>query len=74
MVVAGVHEGKSEICARVGYYNLGVNLCTETPTSEQVREAVESVISNDSYAQNVERVSEEINSYDAHALLCAAHT
>jgi UDP:flavonoid glycosyltransferase YjiC (YdhE family) len=32
LVVAGVHEGKNEICARIGYFKLGINLKTETPT------------------------------------------
>ncbi|MES2851014.1 MAG: glycosyltransferase, partial [Bacteroidota bacterium] len=31
MVVAGVHEGKNEICARIGYFKYGINLKTETP-------------------------------------------
>ena len=30
MVVAGIHEGKNEICARVGFFKLGINLKTET--------------------------------------------
>lgn len=26
LVVAGVHEGKNEICARIGYFKYGINL------------------------------------------------
>ena len=44
MVVAGVHEGKNEICARVGYFKLGINLKTEKPTITQIKKAVEKVI------------------------------
>ena len=43
MVVAGVHEGKNEICARVGYFKLGINLKTEKPTVTQIKKAVEKV-------------------------------
>jgi UDP:flavonoid glycosyltransferase YjiC (YdhE family) len=31
LVVGGVHEGKNEINARVGYFKLGINLGTEKP-------------------------------------------
>ena len=35
MVVAGVHEGKNEIAARVGYFKLGINLNTEHQKLQQ---------------------------------------
>ena len=44
MVVAGVHEGKNEICARVGYFKLGINLETEKPTAAQIKKAVEKIL------------------------------
>jgi UDP:flavonoid glycosyltransferase YjiC (YdhE family) len=72
MVAAGVHEGKNEICARVGYFKLGVNLGTETPTVQQIREAVDSVLGDGSYTQNLDRVGKDISSYDAYAL-CVQH-
>ncbi|GAB3256876.1 glycosyltransferase [Larkinella harenae] len=68
MVVAGVHEGKSEIAARVGYFKLGVNLKTETPTTEQIRQSVENVLANSSYKRNVERLGEEFGQYNANQL------
>lgn len=37
MVVAGIHEGKNEICARVGYFKLGINLRTENPKPEKIK-------------------------------------
>jgi UDP:flavonoid glycosyltransferase YjiC (YdhE family) len=64
MVVAGVHEGKNEINARVGYFKLGVNLKTEKPTAEQLKRAVNEVISNPVYARNVKELSEEFSEYD----------
>ncbi|HEX8357337.1 MAG TPA: nucleotide disphospho-sugar-binding domain-containing protein, partial [Segetibacter sp.] len=65
MVVAGVHEGKNEICARVGYFKLGINLKTERPAPQQVRKAVEEIFSNADYKQNVTRLAKEFTEYDA---------
>ncbi|HEX8356991.1 MAG TPA: nucleotide disphospho-sugar-binding domain-containing protein, partial [Segetibacter sp.] len=63
MVTAGVHEGKIEICARVGYFNLGVNLKTERPTPDQIRKAVQQVIANEMYRRNVAALSQEFSRY-----------
>jgi UDP:flavonoid glycosyltransferase YjiC (YdhE family) len=63
MVTAGVHEGKNEICARVGYFNLGVNLKTERPTPDQIRKAVQQVIANEMYRRNVTALSQEFSRY-----------
>lgn len=64
MVVAGVHEGKLEINARVGYFKLGVNLKTEKPSVAQMRSAVEEVLEQPCYQENVTRLSKEFASYD----------
>jgi len=63
MVVAGIHEGKNEINARVGYFKLGINLKTETPSVPQLRKAVEEVIAKDEYTFNVNRLSAEFKQY-----------
>jgi UDP:flavonoid glycosyltransferase YjiC (YdhE family) len=68
MVVAGVHEGKIEINARVGYFKLGVNLKTETPKSAQVRKAVQTIFDDATFKQNVVRLAAEFESYDAKEL------
>lgn len=59
LVVAGVHEGKNEICARVGYFKLGVNLKTETPSPIQIRQAVDKVMEDTVYRKNVEALARE---------------
>ena len=63
MVVAGVHEGKNEISARIGYFKLGINLKTETPTPEQLRKSVETVMKDPSFRMNVKALSEEFRQY-----------
>ncbi len=63
LVVAGVHEGKNEICARVGYFNYGINLKTEVPGKMQLRTAVLEVINNKTYKRNVTRLANEFSQY-----------
>jgi MGT family glycosyltransferase len=72
MVVAGVHEGKNEINARIGYFKLGVNLGTEKPTPAQIKAAVEKVMADPSYRKNVKELSKEFSKYDPYAL-CALY-
>ena len=72
MVVAGVHEGKNEICARVGYFKLGINLATEKPTPVQIKNAVEKILANTMYRSNVEKLSKEFNRYNP-GELCARY-
>jgi MGT family glycosyltransferase len=68
MVVAGVHEGKNEICARVGYFKLGINLRTENPGPEKIKRAVQEVLDNPVYQKNVEKLSAEFSRYNPYRL------
>jgi UDP:flavonoid glycosyltransferase YjiC (YdhE family) len=68
MVVAGVHEGKNEICARVGYFELGINLKTEKPKPEQIRRAVDTILNDKKYTLNTAKLAEEFRLYDTCAL------
>lgn len=72
LVVAGVHEGKNEICARVGYFKLGVNLKTEKPSPRQLKTAVEKVLNQPVYRNNVNRLSDEFAAYSPDEL-CAMY-
>lgn len=64
LVVAGVHEGKNEINARIGYFKLGLNLKTEKPKPENLRKAVMQVISDPLYKENVAALKREFSHYD----------
>jgi MGT family glycosyltransferase len=68
MVVAGVHEGKNEICARIGYFKLGIKLKTEKPAADQIRTAVTRVITNSVYTDNVHKLAGEFRQYDPYEL------
>ena len=69
MVVGGVHEGKLEITARVGYFKLGIDLRTETPDVRQITTAVNKVLANPEYKHNVMTLAAEFNKYDTAQLL-----
>jgi MGT family glycosyltransferase len=69
LVVAGIHEGKNEINARVGYFKLGINLNTEYPKVEQMRHSVFEIMRNPMYKSRVTQLSEEFDQYDPR-LLC----
>jgi MGT family glycosyltransferase len=69
LLVAGVHEGKNEINARIGYFKLGINLKTETPKPVQIRCAVDDILANAFYRANVEKLKKELATYQP-AQLC----
>jgi UDP:flavonoid glycosyltransferase YjiC (YdhE family) len=69
MVVAGVHEGKNEINARIGYFKLGIDLKTEKPSPSQIRQSVETILQNRLYRRNVVQLASEFDDYDP-AWLC----
>ena len=68
LIVAGVHEGKNEINARVGYFNLGINLKTEWPKPGQIKKAVQEILGNPAYRENVVELAEEFGKYDPNRL------
>lgn len=68
LIVAGVHEGKNEICARVGYFKLGINLKTEKPSATQIKTAVEKLLADNTYKQNVEKLAREFSYFNPNEL------
>jgi len=68
MVAAGVHEGKNETCSRIGHFNLGINLNTETPESRQIKDAVQEVLTNPLYKNNVIKMGADLGSYNTNEL------
>lgn len=64
MVVAGMHEGKNEINARIGYFKLGVNLKTERPKPGQIRKSVEKLLKDRTYKENITKLAKDFRNYD----------
>ncbi|KAM5354109.1 hypothetical protein ACJ41O_000759 [Fusarium nematophilum] len=59
MVLAGESEDKPEVANRAEYAGIGVNLKTETPTSEQIAEAVGKILSDGSYKARITEIRQE---------------
>ena len=70
MVAAGINEGKNEICARIGYFKLGINLKTEKPSPQKIRSAVEEILTNSQYKKNLIKLKNEFSQYNTNKL-CA---
>lgn len=68
LVASGIHEGKSEINARIGYFNLGINLNTEYPSVSQIKAGVDKVLYNPVYRDNVKKLGEELSLYNPEIL------
>ncbi len=64
MVVAGVHEGKNEICARVGYFRIGINMRTERPAPDAIEQAVNRIMKDSEYKDNVRELAAEFSRYN----------
>jgi len=69
MVVAGIHEGKNEINARVGYFNLGINLRTERPVPARLKVSVEKILCDGIYYKSVKKLSSEFSKYNPNQLV-----
>lgn len=69
LVTAGQTEEKPEICARVQWTGVGIDLKTSTPTPMQVRNAVMKILSYSQYRQRAKQFQAEIASYDTPALV-----
>jgi hypothetical protein len=50
------------------YFKYGINLNTETPTPEQIRDAVTEILTKDMYARNVKKLSKEFELYNPNEL------
>jgi UDP:flavonoid glycosyltransferase YjiC (YdhE family) len=65
MVAAGQSEEKPEVCARIEWAGVGINLKTKSPTSKQIKDAVNKIITSPNYRQNAQRLKADIARYDA---------
>ena len=60
---AGVREGKNDINARIDYFGFGIDLKTERPTPEKIAKGVARVLGDKRFAQNVEWIRAEFETY-----------
>lgn len=71
LVTAGQTEEKPEICARVLWVGLGIDLKTSTLRPMQIRDAVMKILGSSQYRQRAFCFKTEIAQYDAPALAIA---
>jgi UDP:flavonoid glycosyltransferase YjiC (YdhE family) len=71
VVVAGTTEDKPATAARVTYSGVGIDLGTERPQPEQIRNAVRAVLSDSRYKERVVTMQQAYARYDSLALIVA---
>ncbi|OWP01936.1 hypothetical protein B2J93_5387 [Marssonina coronariae] len=64
LIVAGITADKPEVAARVEWAGLGINMKTETPSPEEIREAVERVLNDGRYKLRAKELVSEIERYN----------
>jgi UDP:flavonoid glycosyltransferase YjiC (YdhE family) len=64
MVVAGKGEDKPEVGARVTWTRTGIDLATDTPTPEQIRDAVDQILATPQYRTCAQELARKFASYD----------
>ncbi|WP_201004101.1 nucleotide disphospho-sugar-binding domain-containing protein [Paenibacillus glycanilyticus] len=65
IVTAGKTEDKPEVCARVEWSGVGINLKTDRPSKEKILHAVKQVLNQPQYKKKVSDLSREFQSMDA---------
>lgn len=65
VVAGGTTEDKPEINNRIAYSGVGINLKTDAPTPDQVREAVTTVLSDCRYRRKARQIQAEMAGHDA---------
>ena len=71
VVGAGTREGKNDNNAHIDYFGLGINLRTEKPSPRRIRQAIDTVLREPRFKQNVDRVRLEFQRYDPHQIIDA---
>jgi UDP:flavonoid glycosyltransferase YjiC (YdhE family) len=65
LIVAGATEEKPEIAARVAWSGAGIDLKTNTPTPDQIRAAVDTVLLNHSHRRQAARIRADYARHNA---------
>ena len=72
LLTAGIREGKNDINAHVDYFQVGIDLRTETPSPAAIRQAAERLLSEPHWKQNVDRLRDEFSAYEPNELIDAS--
>jgi MGT family glycosyltransferase len=72
LVCAGLTEDKADVNARVGWSKMGINLKTNTPTPQMLRDAIRTVLDTDSYHLRAWFMAEEFQLADTRSEILRA--
>ncbi len=64
IVAAGMTEDKEEVSEHVQWAQVGLNLHTDTPSPEAIRESVREVLGKDLYRVNAQKIASEYKRFD----------
>jgi MGT family glycosyltransferase len=64
LVTAGLTEDKADVNARVAWSGVGINLATNEPTPQALREAVRTVLENPTYRRRASSIADEFGEID----------
>jgi UDP:flavonoid glycosyltransferase YjiC (YdhE family) len=64
LVTAGLTEDKADVNARVGWSGIGINLATNAPTPQALRQAVRNVLDKPDYRLRAARMADEFDAID----------
>ncbi len=65
IVGSGRTEDKAEVCQRISWYGAGINLRSDAPKPERIKEAVLKVLNDTKYKQHAEALQKDFALYDA---------
>ncbi len=68
MVVAGMSEDKMEVCTRVAYSGLGINLKSRAPGAATLKRAIKSILQEPRYKHRARELAAEVTAYDTRTL------
>lgn len=71
IVAAGTSEDKSEVCARIAWFGVGLDLATSTPDADTLRTSVERILSQKSFAARAEALAADFKSIDTESVIFA---
>jgi MGT family glycosyltransferase len=65
LVAAGQSQEKPEVCARIAWAGVGINLKTKSPKPTQVKEAVKSILTDPSFKRRAQAIERDYAQHDA---------
>ena len=65
LVAAGESEDKPEVCSRIGWTGVGIDLKTGSPTPDQLKEAIQEVLHNPSYRHKAREIQSNFARHDS---------